>query len=70
MLEDGILLFFIALPAIIAWTVPRLRKQSSSGNRDHRHSEQHEILRMYNRQVLFCIPETGSQYSQKNSEPP
>ena len=30
MLEDGILLFFIALPAIIAWSVPQLRKRNGS----------------------------------------
>ena len=30
MLEDGILLFFVILPAIIAWAVPQLRKQNGN----------------------------------------
>ena len=30
MLEEGIFLFFIALPAIIAWSVPQLRKRNGN----------------------------------------
>ena len=30
MLEEGILLFFVVLPTIIAWAVPQLRKRNGN----------------------------------------